>query len=521
MELIIAALVGLVIGAFVVFAAIRIRENNTKKTAASEADKIINKAKSEASKLKKDSENKSKDFETKARKTVETEINKQKAQLKNKESQLERRLSEIEAQHKQRADENDKFANQLKDRQERVHIAEGRLRELEKTTQDQIQFVQKKLENVAGMSQDQAKRELFQVLEETAKKEAAVKIAEIEETTKKEADKRSRSILARALARFASEYTSERTVSVMSLTSDEMKGKIIGREGRNIRTLEALCGVDLIVDDTPETIVISGFDPVRRELARKTIDKLMEDGRVHPARIEEVVEKQKIELQKSMKEEGDKVIVELGITGMHNELVKMLGALKYRQIHAQNALNYSLEVSHIAGLLASELGYNIKLAKRAGVLHSIGLAADHSMEGSYAVVGAEIAKKFGESEEVCHSIQSHTDDDRQSSILAWIVHASSILSMTRPGARRPQMDSFINRLKDLESIANSFDGVIKSVALQAGREVRVLVESSRVTDDQSVMLARDIVKKIEREMPHVGGVKVSVVRESRAVEVAR
>lgn len=521
MELVIAAIVGLLVGAFAVFAVIRIQEANTKKTAKSEADKIINKAKSEAAKLKKDSETKSKDFETKARKTVESEINKQKAQLKNKESQLERRLKEIEDQHKSRVDENEKFSQSLKDRQERITISENRLKELEKSTQDQILFVQKKLENVAGMSQEQAKRELFQVLEETAKKEAAVKIAEIEENALKESDKKSRQILARAMARFASEYTSERTVSVMSLTSDEMKGKIIGREGRNIRTLESLCGVDLIVDDTPETIVISGFDPVRRELARKTIDKLMEDGRVHPARIEEVVEKQKLELQKSMKEEGDKVIVELGLSGLHNELVKYVGALKYRSTHAQNALNHSLEVAHIAGLLAAELGYNVKLAKRAGVLHDIGMAADHSVEGNHATVGAELAKKFGESEEVCHAIQAHHDEDKHTSILAWIVHSANILSNARPGARRPQMDSFVNRLKDLESVANSFEGVIKTVALQAGREVRVLVESSRVTDDQSVMLARDIVKKIEREMPHAGAVKVTVVRESRAVEIAR
>ncbi|MCM2351975.1 MAG: ribonuclease Y [Pseudobdellovibrio sp.] len=520
MELVIAAVVGLLIGAFAVFAAIRMHEASTKKTAKGEADKIINKAKSEASKLKKDSETKAKDFETKARKTVETEINKQKAQLKNKETQLERRLKEIEDQHKHRSEENVKFEQSLKDRQERIHISEARLREAEKTTQDQIQFVQKKLENVAGMSQEQAKRELFQVLEESAKKEAAAKIAEIEEQAMKESDRKTRNIIARALARFASEYTSERTVTVMQLTSDEMKGKIIGREGRNIRTLEAMCGVDLIVDDTPETIVISGFDPVRRELARRTIDKLMEDGRVHPARIEEVVEKQKSELQKSMKEEGDKVITELGLAGMHGELVKYVGALKYRNLHAQNALNHSLEVAHISGLLAAELGYNVKMAKRAGVLHGIGLAADHSMEGSYSQVGSEIAKKLGENEEVCHAIASHNDDKHQS-VLAWIVHAANILSNARPGARRPQMDSFINRLKELESISNSFDGVIKSVALQAGREVRVLVESSRVTDDQSVMLARDIIKKIEREMPHAGGVKVTVVRESRAVEIAR
>ncbi len=513
--------IGLLIGAFVVFAFKRIQDQNSKKSAKEEAERVLNKAKSEVLKIKKDSETKAKDFESKARKNVELEINKQKSQLKNKEQQLERRLKEIEVQFKHRQDENDKFMGQLKDREEKIVVSEGRLKEADKQTHDQVQNLQRKLESIAQMTQEQARRELFQVLEETAKNEAAKKIAEIEEETLKEAAHKSRQIIAKAMARFASEFTSERTVTVMSLTSDEMKGKIIGREGRNIRTLEALCGVDLIVDDTPETIVISGFDPVRRELARKTIDKLMEDGRVHPARIEEVVEKQKVELAKSMKEEGDKVVVELGITQLHTEIVKMLGSLKYRSVHAQNALNHALEVAHISGLLAAEIGVNIKIAKRAGLLHNIGLAAEHTFEGSYSIVGAEIAKKYGESDEVCHAIRAHNDAEKPSSSLAWIVHAANILSNSRPGARRQQMDSFISRLKDLESIANSFDGVMKSVAVQAGREVRILVESSRVTDDQTFMLARDVVKKIERELPHIGQVKVTIVRETRAVEVAR
>ncbi len=520
MELIFV-LVGFLVGAFLVFAVKRIQDQNTKKSAKDEADRILNKSKSEALKIKKDSDTKAKDFEMKARKNVEADINKQKSQLKNKESQLERRLKEVEDQFKHRIEENDKFMNQLKDREEKIVVSENRLKEVERANVEQTNFLQKKLENVAQMSQDQAKRELFQVLEETAKLEASKRISEIEDETMKEADRRSRNILARALARFASEFTSERTVSVMSLTSDEMKGKIIGREGRNIRTLEALCGVDLIVDDTPETIVISGFDPIRRELARRTVDKLMEDGRVHPARIEEVVEKQKIELAKSMKEEGDKVVLELGITHLHTELVKMIGSLKYRSTHAQNALNSALEVAHISGLLAAEIGMNVKIAKRAGLLHNIGLAADHTFEGNYASVGADLAKKFGESEEICQAIRAHHDGDKPNSALAWIVHAANILSNSRPGARRQQMDNFINRLKDLESISNSFDGVLKSVAVQAGREVRVLVESSRVTDDQSLMLARDIVKKIERELPHVGQVKVTIVRETRSVEIAR
>ena len=514
-------LVGFAVGAFVIFAYKRIQDQNTKKTANSESEKILNKAKSESLKIKKDSETKAKDFEIKARKTAETEINKQKVTLKNKETQLERRLKEIEDQNKNKHDENEKFSSQLKDREEKMTITETRIKELEKNTHEQTQFLQKKLENIAQMSQDQAKRELFQVLEETAKLEAGKRIAEIEEEAMKESDKKSRNILARAMARFASEYTSERTVSVMSLTSDEMKGKIIGREGRNIRTLESMCGVDLIVDDTPETIVISGFDPIRRELARRTIDKLMEDGRVHPARIEEVVEKQKAELTKSMKEEGDKVVAELSIGNLHGELTKMVGSLKYRSTHAQNALNHSLEVAHIAGLLAAEIGANVKTAKRAGLLHDIGLAADHTFEGNHAFVGADLAKKYGESEEICNAIRCHHEDEKPQTALAWIIHAANVLSNSRPGARRNQMDSFINRLKDLESIANSFDGVIKAVALQAGREVRVLVESSRVTDDQSLMLARDVVKKIEREMAYAGQVKVTVVRESRSVEIAR
>lgn len=307
----------------------------------------------------------------------------------------------------------------------------------------------------------------------------------------------------------------------MTLTSDEMKGKIIGREGRNIRTLEAHCGVDLIVDDTPEAVVISGFDPIRRELARRTIEKLMEDGRVHPARIEEVVDKQKAELARTMKEEGDKVIVELGLPNMHAELVKIIGSLKYRSSHGQNLLNHSLEVAYISGLLASELGVNVKLARRAGLLHDIGKGVEHTIEGSHAIVGAEVAKKYNESEEVCHAIRSHHDEEKPSSILAWIVYTANILSNSRPGARRPNMDSYINRLMDLESIGNSFEGVLKTYALQAGREVRVLVESSQVTDDQSSMLARDVVRKIEREVPQAGTVKVTVVRETRSVEHAR
>lgn len=521
MEIVIAVLSGLIFGGGIVFVIKRVQDQNTKKSAKGEAERIINRAKAEAAKIKKDSDNRAKDFEVRARKNVENEIHKQKSTLKNKEVQLEKRLKEIDEQFKAKLEENERYVNTLKDREEKILISENRIKDLDRRAESQITEFKQKLEAVGQMTQDQARRELISSLEVEAKKEAALKISQIEEEAQRESDKRARRILSVALSRFAAEYTSERTVSVMTLTSDEMKGKIIGREGRNIRTLEALCGVDLIVDDTPEAVVISGFDPIRRELARKTIEKLMEDGRVHPARIEEVVEKQKSELMKSMKEEGDKVVMELGVPNMHPELIKIIGSLKFRSSHGQNLLNHSLEVAYLAGLMAGELGVNVKQARRAGLLHDIGKAVEHTVEGSHAFVGAEVAKKFNETEDVCHAIHAHHDEEKPHSVLAWIVHTANILSNSRPGARRPNMDAYLNRLMDLESIGNSFEGVLKAYALQAGREVRILVESSQVTDDQSTMLARDIVRKIEREVPQAGTVKVTVVRETRSVEHAR
>ncbi|MBO9665896.1 MAG: ribonuclease Y [Bdellovibrio sp.] len=521
MEILITAIICLLVGGFIVFMVKRIQDNNSKKSARVEAERIVNKAKSEAAKLKKDAETRAKDFEGRARKNVEADIHKQNSTLKNKESQLDRRLKEIEQQFKQKMEENERYLGSLKDREEKIAISENRVKELEKKGETHIGELRQKLESVAAMSQEEAKRQLLTALEDEAKAEASKKITQIEEAAQKESEIKAKRILATALSRFASEFTSERTVSVLALPNDEMKGKIIGREGRNIRTLEAHCGVDLIVDDTPEAVVISGFDPVRRELARRTIEKLMEDGRVHPARIEEVTEKQRNELMKSIKEEGERHVMELGIPNMHPELIKIIGGLKYRSYQGQNALNQSLEVANIAGLLAGELGFNVKLARRAGLLHNIGKAIDHTVEGSYATVGAEAAKKYSESEDVCHAIRAHDEEEKPHSILAWIVHAAYILSSARPGARRPQMDSFIHRLEDLESIGNSFDGVLKTLALQAGKDVRVLVESSKVTDDQAVMLSRDIARKIEREVPQAGQVKVTVVRETRSVEHAR
>ncbi len=521
MEVVISILVGLILGGVGVFYLKKVQDDTQKKSAKIEADKIVNRAKSEATKLERDSQARAKDFETRARRNVETDIQKQKSKLKNQESQLERRLKEIDEQLKAKLEENERFVDTLKGREEKIAIAENRVRDVEKKSEQQLQEARDKLSSVAQMTQDEAKRELFSALEETAKLAAAKKIDEIEKFAEAEAQSKARRVLAVAVARFAGEYTSERTVSVLSLPSDEMKGKIIGREGRNIRTLEALCGVDLIVDDTPEAVVISGFDPVRRELAKRTLEKLMEDGRVHPARIEEVVEKMKAEMTKSIKEDGEKVLVELGITNLHPEIIKVLGSLKYRASHTQNLLNHSMEVAYLSGLMASEIGANVKLARRAGLLHDIGKGIDHTVEGNHSIVGADFAKKFGETEGVCHAIRAHHNDEQPNSLIAHIVQAANILSNSRPGARRPGMDNYINRLQDLESIGNSFDGVLKTFAVQAGKEVRVIVEASKVTDEQTLMLARDIARKVEREMPHLGQVRVAVVRETRSVEMAR
>lgn len=521
MEIVISIIVGLIVGGVGVFFVKKYKDEVQKKSARIEAEKILGKARNEANKIKKDSEAKSKDFEARARKNLETEIQKQKNQMRSKEQQLEKKLKELDDVAKKNKDDNDRFMGTLKDREEKMRVQEQKLADQDKKSEEELNNLKMKLQNVAQMTPEQAKRELVSSLEDEAKAEAAKRVAEIESEAQRESQLRAKKVIATALSRFAAEYTSERTVSVLALQNDEMKGKIIGREGRNIRTLEALCGVDLIVDDTPEAVVISGFDPIRREIAKRTIEKLMEDGRVHPARIEEVVEKQKSEIMKSIREAGDQVVVELGLNQIHPELVKLIGSLKYRMSQAQNVLNHSMEVAYIAGLLAAELGVNPKVAKRAGVLHDIGKAIDHVVDGSHSMVGAEWAKKYGESEEVCHAIRSHHDDEKPSTALAWIIHAANVLSHSRPGARRPQMDNYIHRLQDLESIGNSFDGVLKTFAIQAGREIRVLVESSKVTDDLAVLLSRDIARKVERELPHLGSTKVTVVRETRSIDMAR
>ncbi len=520
-EAIIAAVVGLFFGGLIVFLVKRYQDETKKRSASIEAERIINKAKSEAAKIDKDSKNKAKDFEVRARKGVEADVQKQKLKLKNQESQLERKLKDLDDQRKKQTEEYEKTLLSLRDKEEKLNTSEQKTKEMEKKVQSHIDELKQKLQAVASMTDQEAKKELMLALEDQAKQEAAKTIAKLEEEAREEAEKRAKRLVAQAMARYAGEYTSERTVSVVALPGDEMKGKIIGREGRNIRTIEAVCGVDLIIDDTPEAAVISCFDPLRREVARRTLEKLIEDGRVHPARIEEMADKVRAEMAKIIREDGEKACVEMGIANLHPELLKALGSLKYRSTHLQNAYQQALEVGYIAGLIAAELGANVKLARRAGLLHNIGLAVEHHAEGNFTAVGADYAKKHNEPEVVVQAIKGVQGEDKNPSLITSIVQTAYSLSTLRTGSRRPNMDNFIQRLEDLESIGNGFDGVVRTFAVQAGREVRVMVEAAKVTDEQAVMLSRDITRKVEREMPYTGAVKVTVVRETRAVEYAR
>lgn len=377
------------------------------------------------------------------------------------------------------------------------------------------------LEKVSGYTKEQAKAVLLQNLDEELTHEKAVKIMDYEQRTKDEADNLAREIISTAIQRCAADCTAETTVSVVALPNDEMKGRIIGREGRNVRTLETITGVDLIIDDTPEAITVSSFEPVRREIARLTLEKLIADGRIHPARIEEMYEKAKREVEQTIRQTGERAVIDAGVNGIHPELVKLLGKLKYRTSYGQNVLNHSLEVSYIAGLMAAEIGADVKTAKRAGLLHDIGKALDHEMDGTHIELGVEYAKKYKENDQVVHAIAAHHGDIEAKTVVACLVQAADAVSASRPGARRENVQNYIKRLEKLEEIASSFDGVEKSYAIQAGREVRIMVKPDVVSDDKMVLIARDVVKKIEEELEYPGQIKVNIVRENRIVDYAK
>jgi ribonuclease Y len=481
------------------------------------ASKVLDDARREADTITKEAELKAKDAAIQAKEEHERKTNE-----KNKDLQaLEKRLTQKEENLDKKAGLVDqKEMDVLKKEQalsQKEQVILQRDEELKKATDVQ----NARLEQISGMSPAEAKKELMNAMEEEAKHDAAKIIRAIEEEARETGDKKAKEIMALAIQRYAGEYVAERTVSVVPLPSDEMKGRIIGREGRNIRALEAATGIDLIIDDTPEAVILSGFNPVRREVARLSLEKLLADGRIHPGRIEEVVAKSTEEVEHSIKEAGEQAAFDLGVHGIHPEVLKLIGRLKYRTSYTQNVYLHSLEVAFLCGIMAAELGLNVKQAKRAGLLHDLGKAVDHEVEGSHAVIGAELARKYGETPKIVHAIMAHHEDEKPNSVLAILVQAADALSGARPGARREMMETYVKRLGDLERIATSFSGVQSSFAIQAGREIRVMVSSEQVSDDQSVVMARDIAKKIEAEMTYPGQIKVNVIRETRSVEYAR
>lgn len=479
--------------------------------------KIIDDAKREAETIKKEASLQAKDIVLQAKTEFDQEIKNRRLELQR----VEQRLAQKEASFDKKLELLDKKEQELERKEKELLQRELEASEKIKEYERLIDREREKLEAISGMTSEEAKNMLLQMVEENAKFEAVKIYKKIEEETKEKADKKAKEIIALAVQRYAGEYVAEEAVSVVQLPNEEMKGRIIGREGRNIRALEAATGVDIIIDDTPEAVILSCFNPIRREVARLALERLIMDGRIHPARIEEVVAKVAEELEEKIKEAGEKAVFDLGLHNVHPELIKLVGKLQFRSSYAQNVYKHSLEVAFISGIIAAELGISVKDAKRAGLLHDIGKAVDHEMEGSHSQIGADLAKKYGEKEEIVHAILAHHEEVEAQSILDVVVQAADALSGARPGARREMLQTYIKRLEDLERIANSFPGVEKSYAIQAGREIRIVVNSEVVTDEQLYVLSRDIAKKIESELSYPGQIKVVVIRETRAVEYAR
>ena len=481
------------------------------------AARIIEEAKRDAGAIKKEAEIQAKDSLIKEKMDFEKEVRETRREFQTFEKRL---VSKEEALDK-RVDSVEKRDSDLGRREAAIKSREKSIEDKSLECDRQVDEARKQLEQVAGMTREEAKRNLIDQMVEEAKHDSAKRIRVIEEGAKEDAVRKSQKIIALAIERLAGDFVAERSVTVVALPNDELKGKIIGREGRNIRALEAATGIDLIVDDTPETVVISGHNPIRREVARLSLEKLISDGRIHPGRIEEVVRKSEQELEEAIREAGQKAIFDVGVHGVHPEIIKLLGRLKYRYSYAQNVLLHSIEAAFICGMMASELGLNEKQARRAALLHDIGKAVDHEVEGSHAIIGAELARKYGESPKIVNAIAAHHEDVKAETILAPLVDAADALSGARPGARREMMESYVRRLEELERITNSFKGVEKSYAVQAGREIRIMVQHEIVSDDEASRMAREIARKIETEMTYPGQIKVTVIREVRSVDYAK
>jgi len=494
----------------------RLVENKIKQ-AEEQAKKILEGAEKEAENKKREALLEAKDRLYHDRAQLEEETRARWQELQN----LERRLIQREETLDRRTDYLERREREVIAQSKELNNKEKLLVEKEKELAQLIAEERKRLERISGLTVEEAKKFLLENIESEVRHEAALKIKEIEEETREIADKKAKEILSLAIQRCAADHTAETTVSVVTLPSDEMKGRIIGREGRNIRALETATGVDLIIDDTPEAVILSAFDPVRREIARLALEKLIVDGRIHPARIEETVEKIRKEVEDNIREAGEQAIFEAGVQGLHPEEVKLLGRLKYRTSYGQNVLQHSKEVAFLAGMMASELGEDVQLAKRIGLLHDIGKAVDHEVEGSHAQIGADMGRKYNESPRVVHAIAAHHNEEVPRTVEAVLIAAADAISASRPGARRETLETYIKRLEKLEKIADSFPGVEKAYAIQAGREIRIIVKPEEISDGEVVMLARDIAKRIEKELEYPGQIKVNVIRETRAVEYAK
>ena len=479
-------------------------------SAEEEAKRIINEAIKGGENKKREMLLEAKEEIHKSRSEYEREVKERRAEV----SKQERRLQQKEEALDKKIDLHEKKEDELA---KRIAAIDKKQEEVESLKRSQMEV----LEKISGLTQEEAKAYILKGVEENVRHETAMKIKEIEAQMKEEADQTAREIIATAIQRCAADHAAETTVSVVPLPNDEMKGRIIGREGRNIRTLETITGVDLIIDDTPEAITVSSFDPVRREVARLALEKLIADGRIHPTRIEDMVEKARREVDHTIKVEGERATFETGVHNLHPELIKLLGRQKYRTSYGQNVLNHSIEVAHIAGLMASELGVDVTLVKRAGLLHDLGKSVDHEMEGSHVQLGVELAKKYKENPVVINAIEAHHGDVEPQTVIACLVQAADAISAARPGARRENVENYIRRLEKLEELTNSFPGVEKAYAIQAGREVRVMVKPEEVTEDNMILLAHDLAKKIESELEYPGQIKVNVIRETKAVEYAK